>query len=44
VLAEFLVASAVGATNRPREPGAESDVLHPTGIGIEVKSAAYIQA
>lgn len=44
VLAEFLVASAVGATDRPRDPWAEFDVLDPTGISIEVKSAAYIQA
>lgn len=44
VLAEFLVASAVGAANRPRDPWADFDVLDPTGISIEVKSSAYIQA
>jgi hypothetical protein len=43
VLAEFLVASAVGATKGVRDPWAAHDVEDPRGFGIEVKSTAYIQ-
>ncbi|MCR6711425.1 MAG: hypothetical protein NVV57_01475 [Demequina sp.] len=44
VLAEYLVALAVGATSSPRDPWAAYDVVDPNGITIEVKSAAYLQA
>lgn len=44
VLAEYLVARAVGATDAPRDPWAPYDVITPEGIKVEVKSAAYIQA
>jgi hypothetical protein len=44
VVAEFLVAAAVGATDTPRDPWADYDVLEPSGVTIEVKSAAYIQS
>lgn len=42
-LAEFLVAKAVGATAR-RTEWDDYDVLTPTGVRIEVKSAAYLQS
>jgi hypothetical protein len=44
VLAEYIVALAVDSTSVPRDPWGEFDVVEPTGITIEVKSAAYIQA
>ena len=44
ILAEYLVALAVQATDEPRDPWAAFDVVTPSGITIEVKSAAYIQA
>ncbi len=44
VLAEYLVASAVAATDRPRDPWAPFDVETPDGVTVEVKSAAYLQA
>ena len=43
VLAEFLVARAVGATGR-RVEWDPHDVLSPSGITIEVKCGAYLQA
>jgi hypothetical protein len=42
--AEFLVARAVGAANRPRVEWDPFDVLTPDGVRLEVKSAAYLQA
>jgi len=42
-LAEFLVSEAVGATGKRIEWDAY-DVLTPSGVRIEVKSSAYIQA
>jgi hypothetical protein len=44
MLAEFLVARALGAEQRPRVEWDAYDVLTPDGIRIEVKSGAYLQA
>jgi hypothetical protein len=44
LLAEFLVARALGAANRPRVEWDSCDVLTPDGIRVEVKSGAYLQA
>lgn len=43
-LAEFLVASAIGAAEGVREEWAPYDLDDPRGISVEVKSAAYIQS
>ena len=43
VLAEFIVASALGLTDRLRIEWDAFDLLTPEGVKIEVKSAAYIQ-
>jgi hypothetical protein len=44
VLAEFLVARAMGADLRPRVEWDAYDVLTPDGYQLEVKSGAYLQA
>lgn len=44
ILAEYLVAAAIGATREPRDPWAPFDLVDPQGVTIEVKSAAYVQA
>ena len=44
VLAEFLVASALGVTEEPREEWGAFDVEVPGCGTVEVKSAAYIQS
>ncbi len=44
VLAEYLVARAVGADLRPRVEWDPHDVLTPDGLRLEVKSGAYLQA
>ena len=44
ILAEFLVAKAVGATETPKEEWANFDVQTPDGIRIEVKASAYWQS
>lgn len=44
ILAEFLVAKAVGATEAPKEEWANFDVETPDGIRIEVKASAYWQS
>jgi hypothetical protein len=44
MLAEFLVAKALGAAGRPRIEWDAYDVLAPEGIRVEVKSGAYLQA
>jgi hypothetical protein len=44
VLAEYIVARAVGATSSPRMMWDAMDVTCPKGVRIEVKSAAYPQA
>jgi hypothetical protein len=44
VLAEFLVARAVGALQEVRDTWDNYDVLAPDGTRIEVKSSAYLQS
>ena len=44
VLAEYLVATALGLGDKPREEWAECDLVMRSGKKIEVKSAAYIQS
>lgn len=44
VLAEFLVANALGQTKEPREEWGSFDVEVPGCGTVEVKSAAYIQS
>ncbi|MGY1662306.1 hypothetical protein ACI78Q_13895 [Geodermatophilus sp. SYSU D00705] len=44
LLAEYLVARAVGADLRPRVEWDSYDVLTPDGLRLEVKSGAYLQA
>ncbi|MYB36295.1 MAG: hypothetical protein F4Y26_02660 [Gammaproteobacteria bacterium] len=44
IIAEFLVARAVGATDKPRVEWAKVDVVTPEGVEIEVKSSAYVQS
>lgn len=44
MLAEFLVARALGAAHRPRIEWDAYDVRTPDGITVEVKSGAYLQA
>ena len=44
IVAEYLVARAVGAANRPREEWVGVDVETADGIKIEVKCSAYVQA
>jgi hypothetical protein len=44
VLAEFLVASAVGDPNPLRSAWDNFDVTTPSGIRVEVKSSAYLQS
>ena len=43
-LAEYIIASAIGAADGVRDEWAAYDLLDPRGISIEVKSAAYIQS
>jgi hypothetical protein len=44
MLAEFLVARALGAAHRPRIEWDACDVRTPDGVRVEVKSGAYLQA
>lgn len=44
MLAEFLVAQALGAATQPRIEWDAYDVVTPDGIRVEVKSSAYLQA
>jgi hypothetical protein len=44
MLAEFLVATALGAAHRPRMEWDACDVVTPDGIKVEVKSSAHLQA
>jgi hypothetical protein len=44
MLAEYLVARAVGADQRPRVEWDSYDVLTPQRLRLEVKSGAYLQA
>jgi hypothetical protein len=42
-LAEYIIATAIGAADGVRDEWAAYDLLDPRDISIEVKSAAYIQ-
>ena len=42
-LAEFLVGSDLGVTDRPRVEWADHDLRTKSGFKVEVKSAAYLQ-
>ena len=44
VLAEYLVATALGLGDKPRQEWAESDLVMRSGAKIEIKSASYIQS
>lgn len=44
ILAEYLVAQAVGVAGGVRDEWAAFDLETPSGVRIEVKSAAYLQA
>lgn len=44
VLAEFLVAKAVGASDKLRTSWDNFDVLTPEGVRVEVKASAYLQS
>ena len=44
LLAEFLVAAAIGQHREPRTEWLPYDLITKSGITIEVKSAAYIQS
>ena len=44
VLAEFLIARALDVTHEPREEWAAYDLRTRSGVTVEVKSAAYVQA
>jgi len=43
ILAEYLVASAIGAAGGTREEWAMWDLTAPDGTRLEIKSAAYVQ-
>jgi hypothetical protein len=43
-LAEFIVAKAIGTTEGVRNEWATYDLTTPSGIKVEVKSAAYLQS
>ena len=44
ILAEFMVAKALGAPVVVRQSWDEADVVLPSGVKVEVKSSGYIQA
>ena len=44
VLAEFVIASALGLAAEPRVEWATCDLRTRSGVAVEVKSAAYVQA
>ena len=44
ILAEFIVASALGVDHPVREEWAAFDLETPSGVKVEVKSAAYMQS
>jgi len=44
ILAEYIVASAVWCSDKPREERDAYDLLTKDGIKVEVKSASYIQS
>jgi hypothetical protein len=44
VLAEYIVATALGRAEGIRTPWEAFDLLTPTGVRVEVKSASYLQS
>lgn len=44
ILAEFIVAKAIGAETEMREEWDAFDLVSPSGAKVEVKSAAYLQS
>ena len=44
ILAEFLIAAALGLHKKPRIEWEEHDLRTPSGTTIEVKSSAYVQS
>lgn len=44
VLAEYIVACAVGVADKVRSPWESYDLETPSGVRIEVKSSAYLQS
>jgi hypothetical protein len=44
VLAEFIIASALGITKKPREEWDAYDLITSAGLKIEVKSSSYLQS
>lgn len=44
ILAEYIIAQALGVAKGIRKEWAPYDLLTPEGIRVEVKSAAYIQS
>jgi len=44
ILAEFIVASAIGVLDSPREEWDAYDLMTKDGLKIEVKSSAYLQS
>jgi len=44
VLAEFIIASALEITKKPREEWDAYDLITSTGLKIEVKSSSYLQS
>lgn len=44
ILAEFLIATALGLHKKPRKEWDESDIRMESGTSIEVKSSAYVQS
>jgi hypothetical protein len=44
ILAEFIVARALGIVSPAHDPWGPFDLVSPAGTTIEVKSAAYLQA
>ena len=44
ILAEFLIAAALGLHKEPRREWDESDIRMASGTSIEVKSSAYVQS
>ena len=44
IVAEFLVANALGLTDKPRVEWGSYDLKTPAGMKIEIKSSAYLQS
>jgi len=44
ILAEYIVASAIGVLKKPREEWDAYDLVSPKGLKIEIKSSSYLQS